>query len=263
MTNVLLAQAQEALDDGLLVDMTETPVHGSSRLLPVGAAFVRLTGYVELGKHAGKAPDGKPKPPSMQYILQGHIVGGAGDGADGEPEDYVQDGVFIEKTTYPSNLALGDLARAAKIFKALKGNKPYTSFTQCLGGLYIVPVIHRKTKQDKIYDTLDWEKASLAVDPVTRKAYNYPDVAPSEYKVLLWNRPTIEQWDSIHIEGEWQAKDGKPAESKNKYQNLCQDATDFSGSALENMLMGGDSVIPSLTVEPDTSEEEVLEIPEA
>lgn len=267
MTNVLLQQAAEALETGVLVDMTEQPTSGTSRLLPVGSAFVRFTGYVELGKHA-TTYKGETKAPSMQYVLQGHIVGGAGDGADGEPEEYVQDGKFITMTTQPSTLAMGDLAGATKIFKALKGNKPYTSFTQCLGGLYIIPVQQRIAKASgKPYAVLEWAKATPAIDPVSRKPYNYPDVAPDQYKLLLQRQPTIEQWNSIHIEGEWQAKDGKPAESKNKWQIMCQEATDFAGSALEQVLMNGSVALPDLTdnsVVPDADEvSSIPDVPEA
>ena len=267
MSNVLLQQATEALESGVLVDMTEAPTSSGSRLLPEGSAFVRFTGYVELGKHVTEFK-GEKKPASPQYILQGHIVGGTGVNPDtGDREQYVTDGNFIEMQTRPANLALGDLAGSTKIFKALKGNKKaYTSFVQCLGNLYIIPVIHRIAKASgKPYAILDWAKASAAIDPVSGEAYQYPDVAPDKYKLLLQRQPTIEQWNSIFIEGEWQAKDGKPAESKNKLQLQCQEAVDFAGSALEQLLMGG--VMPSLTdnsVVPDADEApSIPDVPEA
>ena len=261
--NVLLQQATDALESGTLVDMTETPTSTAGRLVPEGSAFVRFTGYVELGKHA-TTYQGETKAPTMQYVLQGHIVGGAGDGADGEPEEYVQEGKYISMNTMPANLALGDKAGSTKIFNALKGKKPYTSFVQCLGGLYIIPVLHRTAKASgKPYAVLDWAKATAAIDPVTRKAYDYPDVSPEQYKLLLQRQPTIEQWDSIYIEGEWQAKDGKPAESKNKYQLMCQEATDFAGSSLEQLLMGNGLDVLDLTDNSvDTTEVEPPAIPD-
>lgn len=264
MTIDLIAQAQASVEQGLVQDMTEVQASSGGRLLPQGNALVRFTGYIELGTQ--KQPDyqGKPKAPQPVFVLQVHIVGGKGVDENGERVPYVEDGKHITQYSKELTIKTGDLARAAKIFKAFKGTKPVTSFVQLLGSTYIIPVVHSKGKKDpnKTYANLDWEKATVAIDPTTGDDLILDEVAPSEYKVLLWNAPTQQQWDSIFIDGEWQAKDDKPAQSKNRWQLRCYEATDFAGSALEAML-GGDS-LPSISV-PNTPEEpaEIPDVPEA
>jgi hypothetical protein len=63
--------------------------------------------------------------------------------------------------------------------------------------------------------------------------------------MFLWDYPSKEAWDSLFIEGTWD--DGK---SKNMLQELCMSATNFDGSPLQQMLMGGVPALPTTPAAP-------------
>ena len=207
--------------------------------------------YVEFGVQKLPAFKGKAKAPHLTFKLGAHIVGGGGTNKDGEDEDYViEEGQFPFISTFETPLYRNDKAKATNWFKALNAKGRFTSFGQALGGLYIVPIKIQPSKKEpsKLINVVEWEKAREAVDPVTRKPYELPELPVDKYKLLLWNKPSKEQWDSLYIDGVWEAKDGKPAESKNKLQERCRQATNFEGSPLQQLL---DSLGEDATVLPD------------
>lgn len=260
----LLNQVNEAVEEGLLEDMTETTSGGGRGLLPAGEAFVRISMYVEFGVQKLPAFKGKAKAPHLTFKLGAYIVGGGGVNKDGEDEDYVvEEGQFPFISTFETPLYRNEKAKATKWFNALNQKGQYTSMAQALGGLYIVPIKIDKSRKDptKLINIIEWDKARLAIDPASRKPYVLPELAVDKYKLLLWNKPSKEQWDSIYQEGFWEAKDGKPAESKNKLQERCRQATNFIGSPLQQLLdeLGEDAtVLPDLvddsTGVPDVDE---------
>lgn len=253
MTIALLSQIEEAVDSGLVDDMNEmTSSGGGGRgLLPAGEAFIRLSTYVEFGVQKLPAFQGQAKKPHMTFQLGAYIVGGAGVNKDGADEDYVlEEGQFPYIKTFETPLYRNEKAKATKWFNAINTKGQFKSFGQALGGLYIVPISIEKSKKDatKFVNVIHWDKCRAAIDPMTRKPYNLPDLPVTAYKALIWNKPTKEQWESIYQEGTWEAKDGKPAESKNKLQETCLKAQDFAGSALEQLLieMNGGEPLPDL-----------------
>lgn len=80
-------------------------------------------------------------------------------------------------------------------------------------------------------------------------------------RMFLWENPSAVLWQSIFIEGTYTKKDGdKEIEvSKNRHQEMCLEASDFEGSALQAMLdgtgekLGDDAVVD--TKEVDDSDE--------
>lgn len=253
MTIGLLSQVQDAVEAGLVDDMNEMSSGGGGRgLLPAGDAFIRLSTYVEFGVQQLPAFNGTAKQPHMTFQLGAHIVGGTGVSKDGEDEDYVQEeGRYPYIRTFETPLYRNEKAKATKWFNAINTKGQFKTFAQALGKLYIIPVKIEKAKKDptKFVNVYEWDKVREAVDPMTRKPYNLPDIPVDNYKLLLWNKPTKEQWESIFIEGTWEAKDGKPAQSKNVLQETCLKAQNFKGSALEQVIaeLGGGFVAEDLT----------------
>lgn len=249
--NTLLAQVQTAVDSGVLEDInTKKSEGGSSRKLPLGRALVRFTGYIEIGKHE-KEYQGK-KSIVDQYQLQFHIVGGKGKAEDGSIVDFVEDGKQFTQTTFPNSISYGDLAGYVKLFKVLSTGRNVKHFAELLNSVYYVPTVTAKKKDGTEYIKFDWSKATEAVDLNTYEPIQAPEVAPNEFKLFLWSAPTQEQWDSLFIEGEWEGRDGKPAQSKNKFQEAIQNSKNFVGSPIENLLSGGN--IPDLTVSTEMPE---------
>ena len=86
--------------------------------------------------------------------------------------------------------------------------------------------------------------------------YPAPDLPDDKYQLFLWNSPTMEQWESIFIDGTTQ--EGK---SKNYIQEKIQKATNFVGSPVERLLMSGGVSLPTLATDDSASNGEPTELP--
>lgn len=247
-----------------LVDMTVVKSGGGSRgLLPVGTALVRLSSYIEFGKHIQEF-NGQKKPAALQFKLGFCIVGGGGLNQEGKPEKYVQaDGQFPFISTWDTAMSQHEKAKAVKYFKALNrvGNKA-THFVQKVAEQCIYKLdVGVETKNGKEYNTYDFTNLQVALDaefnPYTNE--NTPTLDESHIQVFLWEQPTPEMWKSIHIEGQWEAQTDasgqvtKPAKSKNFLQEKCIAAIDFEGSPLQLMLQeqGAGYTVPELATTPE------------
>lgn len=264
MTNALFAQIDN-LNPNQLVDMTEVKSGSGGRgLLPTGTAIVRLSSYIEFGKHI-QTFGGQAKPAAPQFKLGFCIVGGGGQNKAGEGEPYVQeDGNFPFISTFDTTMSQHEKAKAVKYFNALNrvGNKA-THFVQKVQEqcLYSLPV-STVTKNGKEYNEFDFTNLQVAVNPQTYKAYTddeMPKLEDKHIQVFLWEHCTPEMWKSIEIEGQWEAqKDAagnvtKPARSKNFLQEKCLSAIDFEGSPLQLMLQeqGASYTVPELSTTPE------------
>ena len=271
----LLNLAQE-VDVSGLNNMTEIQVGGGNKrgLLPVGVALVRLASYIEYGNHV-QSFAGKPKDPALEFRLGFVIVGGVGTNAAGEREKYVLDDHQPTIQTFDTAQTQFEKSKAVAYFKALNHTKTGTHYIQFIGQLYSVQIGVEKSKKDgKDRNVINFANLQPAVDPTTGDPYNAPMLKDDQVQIFLWDKPanvTAEQykamWDSIHIEGEWEAqKDDKgniikPAKSKNFLQEKCLRALNFAGSSLEHLLSAGGADIPSLVANAVEQAPEV--VPEA
>lgn len=264
MSNALFAQIGN-IDASQLVDMTETKTGGGGRgLLPTGTAIVRLSTYIEFGKHV-ETFAGQAKPATLQFKLGFRIVGGGGKNKEGKGEKYVQADGNLPYISDFFNTAMSqhEKSTAVKYFNALNrvGNKA-THFVQKVAEqcLYTVP-ISVVSKNGKEYNAIDFSNLQPALNAEFEEYANtdMPQLKDEHIQVFLWDSPTKEMWDSIYIEGQWDAKkddSGKvtqPAKSKNFLQEKCLSAVDFEGSPLQLLLqeIGADYTVPELPTTPD------------
>lgn len=258
-----LLNIAQGVDVSGLADMTEVKVGGGSKrgLLPTGTAFVRFASYIESGNHAQEF-QGKKKDPALEFKLGFVVVGGVGMNLAGEKEAFVLDPEHPPTiSTFDTAQTQFEKSKAMAYFKAINVNKDATHFVQKLGALYALPISVKKHKTTgKDQQDINFANLQPAVDPLTAEPYTMPELKDDQVQVFLWDRPanlTDEQykamWDSIHIEGEWEAikdeKTGeitKPKRSKNFLQEKCLRALNFAGSALEQLLSSSGADIPSL-----------------
>ena len=120
MTNALFAQI-DTLNPNQLVNMTEVKSGSGGRgLLPTGTAIVRLSSYIEFGKHIVTF-GGQAKPAAPQFKLGFCIVGGGGQNKAGEGEPYVQeDGNFPCISTFDTAMSQHEKAKARLFNKTRK-----------------------------------------------------------------------------------------------------------------------------------------------
>jgi hypothetical protein len=222
-------------------DMTEAVKGGGgARLLPVGNAFAQLVEYVEYGSQPQEF-NGVPKDPARCFSLGFALSGAAPDPAN--PGQFLSfandDGTPYIMRTFPMAMSRNEKAKAFLLFKAMNWKNVHSHFAQMLGEKFIIKVARHTAKAagSKEKSVLDLKSILPPLDVMSGQPYSIADAADSMYRLFLWDHPTIEGWNSLFIAGEYEAKDGKPAESKNYVQEEILGAVDFPGSPLEQLLL--------------------------
>lgn len=214
--NALIAQAVELQE----VDMTETGTSGGGGLMPDGWALARVVEYIEFGQHPQQY-QGKPNGKfADEFKITFKLFGG----------DY--DGRYI--STFDLAVSNTAKAQAKKLFDNLNYTSDLQHPAQALGRAYMVKIdVHKNTTTNKESNRLNLGMILPPIEQVSKKPYDVPVVDESELKLFLFNVPTKESWDALFMEGNWDNGD-----SKNKVQEKILTATNFPGSALEQLLSG-------------------------
>ena len=255
--NSLLAQA-DAAQESSGIDMTEAVRGGQgARLLPAGWAFAQLVEVVELGNHPQEF-NGKAKDPAMEIQLGFALTGGAPDPTD--PTKQIpynnDDGSPYIMRPYSVAISHNEKARAFLLFKALNWKGTAKSFAQLLSQKWLVRIEHGpKSKTDQTVvsrmDLKSFLPPLIQAGPQAGQQYAIADADPALYKLFLWDRPTLEGWNSLKIEGTYEADENgqKVQKSKNRVQETILSALNFQGSPLQMLLSGGVTTLPSTPVQ--------------
>jgi len=229
----LLALANEAAEISN-IDMSETSKGGGAkRLLPAGKAIATLVEYIELGKHLGEY-NGKPKSKPDALFRLGFALS--------SPAAYLnEDGTPYIFRTFDLSLGNNEKSKAKIAFDRMNYLQTAKHFAQLLGKSFIVEIkiVKGKTDPTKERNEIVWATIDKPFEAMSGAPYPTPDLNTLPFRLFLWDKPTKEGWDSLHIDGV--GDDGK---SRNYIQNTCKAAVDFPGSALEQLIGGG---IPDLT----------------
>jgi len=250
--NDLFAQAH-AIDTE---DMTEDTGGGFEYVPPAeGPTPARLVGYVEIGKRHQKPFEGQPKPDVLKAWTFWELYGK-------HSKEITVDGVT--KTIHPVirvqiDVKKGPKSNYGKMLSSMAyGRSEITHMSHCLGETFIITLFHGHNAQNpkRPWINLRPKNGAFAiaapVNPMDGTPLQLPAMASSG-RFLLWDQPTKQMWDSIFIDGtrKKKVKDeaGNETEievSKNWMQEvILNEATDFSGSALEALLMT--TTLPPLT----------------
>jgi hypothetical protein len=276
LTKLQQLQALAAQNAALVeVDMSETSSGGGGarRILPGGMAMAQLVRYIEFGKHA-REYQGQAKTPAMVFRM-GIALWGDSDPQNPLPQKerpetlfhtLKEDGTITPTILNSFDLTIGnnEKSKAKIIFDRLNWRKDssFKNFAQFLGHKFLVPILSKvgKPKDGKPgqpYNEIDWKNLLPPFDQLTRQPYPIPEAPDDSYQLFLWDSPTKECWDTLFIEG----TNEKTGKSKNFLQAKCLEATNFRGSALEQML-GGE--LPDLTggVEGDQDPDDSANAPD-
>jgi hypothetical protein len=244
----LLDQAKASTNDQTKTTVFETD------LTPAGKTFARFVGYVEVGKRPQKAFQGKAKADCREARFTFELNGKQHCREveiDGEMKKIT--GVIGIKMTIKTAENSGFI----KLFnKMTYGRDGITNFPQMLDEGFLIDIIHAPGKdrdgKDVIYANMkdaDFNYligAPQMTNPATNELMKF-DIPESTIplRLLLWDQPTAEQWQSVFIDGTRTVKrDGvEVQESKNwLQQDIVENALDFGGSPLEIMLNGVDDL---------------------
>lgn len=207
-----------------------------------GLSVVTLIGYVEVGIHQHDIPN-KPSYDSNDVQLIFELNGGKNKGE-------VVDGKLIcKRLTVTEKLSTNEKANFFKIFNQLNYDGQATHMAQLVGKHFLAQVYHDKSKDGKkVYATFKGPSGYQFSAPVvikgdpldpenqTKVAVPAPARSDADNRVFLWDYASKEMWDTLFIDGEYEAKDGKPARSKNVLQDKIRSAKNFATSPMKAIL---------------------------
>lgn len=231
------ALKQLATDNAELSDdMNEVEAGGGGRQLPAGCTLARLVQVVELGAQPREF-EGKAKDPAMEMFLGFELLDDGYCNEDGTPYLF---------RTFSLSISRNEKAGARKLFLKLNHKGLYRTFGECIDELYLLNFKEVDDKKNPGKKRVVWDRDTILppLDPRTKKPYDAPEANPENYKLFLWNNPTIECWESLKIEGT-RTDDKGNVLSKNWIQEKILSATNYEGSPLQ-ALLGGE--LPTLSV---------------
>ena len=228
-----------------VTDQTTVSTGFVREVAPAGFTTARFVSYIEVGKQPQRAFQGVEKPDTHEVRLTFELNGPKHIStyeADGETKTRTN---LVRITSTISNNEKSNFYKLLQ--KMTYGRNDIKHMAQMLGEGFLVKVSHNKSKDGtKTYANLKsdvWDIGQPATtDPITNDTniLAVPE-ATQELQLLLWNTPSQEQWSTIFIDGEYTREiEGKQVtKSKNFIQELCMSASNFMGSPLEAMVMGG------------------------
>lgn len=230
---------------------------GDGPLPPPAEGFVklRLVSYVEFGKfteeYQGKAKTKNEAALTFELSGPKHM-----------PRD-LDDGTKRAQTmTVYVNLSQHEKAGWPKLFRALNYKGAATHVVSLIGDAYVANIFHKPIAKPRPGgplvratfinpDTGNFTIRAPRVEALNEETgdmeYKIVPVPPliGEPKWFLFDAPTIEDWDSLFIDGTYEAKKDEagnvtqPAKSKNSLQAKIISAKNFKGSQLEALLQAG------------------------
>lgn len=287
----LLEQAKAAASK--LADQTEDKGGNFEYTPPAkGPCIGRFVTYVEVGNMPQQPFKGTEKPPAPECIIEFQLLGKK---HAKEIEVKNEDGSTTTKTVYPimrlgrsangrdgsavkngMSMPGGSRSNHYKLLKAMDYGRGNTHMAFMLGEAFRLNIVHNEVeqevngkKQTVVYANLKddngvWQVSAPLIqkfdeetgDPIGEPQPINAPAATVEPKMLLWDAPTLEQWNSLHIPGTYTTKKGdKEVEvSKNWMQDTVRSALNFEGSAIQNVILSAiDGDLPEMDVDPGSA----------
>lgn len=220
------------------------------RELPeAGLTIGRFIEYIELGKQPRQPYQGKPRDPMAKVRLVFELLSAKKNNIKEIEVDGVKKKV-AQKISLSLNLSQSSKASFTKLVDKMRyGRQDIKHVAQMLGEAFLITITHSESKDGKTkYANMTSPTGEYLIaapfkeDPMTGERTQYACPPPlSDLRVFLFNRPTIESWDSLFIDGtreETDATGAKKEVSKNWIQGTIMKATNFPGSPLAEMLAG-------------------------
>ncbi|WYW04329.1 hypothetical protein Kurepalu1_00027 [Pseudomonas phage vB_PpuP-Kurepalu-1] len=244
-------------------DMNTATAGGGDYVPPkAGVTVVTLVGYVEIGVHQHDIPN-KPSWDSDDVQLIFELNGGA------NKAEEVDGKKIAKRITVTEKLSLNEKANFYKIFQQLNYAKEpdITHMAQLVGRHFLADVVvtsRGEGDKKRVFAglkgpngynfrapqiTKQIDPMGDPLDPANQQIIQIPKPEQiSESRVFLWDYANQEMWDALYIDGSYEAKDGKPAKSKNVLQNLIKSAKNWEGSPMQKIL--GEEALSGLADSP-------------
>jgi hypothetical protein len=219
-----------------------------------GLVRLRFIGYIEIGEHEKNYKGKITYPEYVQLIFE----------ASGPKHPAREDGSPI---LFSLRMVKSTSEKAGfyKLFRRMNPSGSATHMAELLGNAYLATVVHNEVGEGadkRTYANLkDGEGVWTIREPfldntdpetgeVTRTLVQVAE--PTQpIRCFLWDYAEKEQWDSLFIDGVWEAKTDdagkviREEKSKNVYQEAVQSAKNWLGSPMQELLFaGGTADIP-------------------
>lgn len=281
--NDLLAQARAAADK--LADQTEDK-GGSFQYEPpaAGPCFGRLVSYIEIGCMPQLPFKGAAKPPAPECIIEFQLLGKkhakeievSGEGGNKEKKivypilrlgrgPSASDGRAVANAmTMPG----GSKSNHYKLLKAMDYGRGNTHMAFMLGEAFKLNIVHNVVEKEvngkKVKVTYAnlrdengvWQVNAPVIqkfdeetgDPVGEPQPIKVPAATVKERMLLWDAPSIEQWESLYIPGTYTKKEGdrEIEVSKNWIQATVRSAVNYEGSGIQKIVSELEGDLPDV-----------------
>lgn len=265
MSKVLLEQARRAGE----VERHDEPTNGGAFLIEEGRCPARLIGYIELGKHEQGEYNGTVRDPATEVQLVFECFGKNSRQIEVDGKKVTAGSIF---RPYTMTKSLSSKSNFYKLFMQMDNGRGHGNLAEMLDEVFLLDIEHAETKAKRKYAKLKSisspiieEYDELGNVTGTRNIGDKVPPAQSPHQLLLLKEPTMDQWDSIFIEGTYKKKvkgeDGKETEvevSKNFIQEKVKSALDWEGSPMQALLLG----VANEEVKPEPVKEEPKEVKE-
>lgn len=256
------------------VDLSEASKGGGGATPPnAGTCIATLVGYIELGRRIKKGYKGgaDKKVRKARWIFE--LAGGT------NPHTLTEEGVKIAKritvhTWLPEpGKKASDKSGFYKLFAALNNDKAAKIPAQLLGKHVKVIVSQEKFTpegggEEITYGSIGSAQEGFRISPAQIDLTDEAGMPTGQVKMIpapevvsvqrcfLWDYASKQMWDSLFIDGEYEAKlDDKgnitsPAKSKNVIQEEIKLALDWVGSPMQEILSAGGELDVDALAEP-------------
>lgn len=234
------------------VDQSKAKEGGDRQVYPEGPVKLRFVGYAEIGRHLKKSAQFGDKVKNLVRLT--FEVSGPK-----HPPLQTENGPKPLLVHEELMLSLDKKAGFHKLFSLLNHDRSATHCAHLLGRAYTGRLVHRRYKRaSDPADPASWtgleyqlrQDSAYTIRPPFREDPDTGDVVPVDVPPplttlhgFLWDNPSIEQWDSIFIPGEFPERRGQngellaPAKSKNLLQERIMQAVNFKGSPIHTLLL--------------------------
>lgn len=218
-------------------DFNEAVAGGDFTPLEEGPCRLRFIGYIELGEHEKEYKGQKKVKELARFFFE--VTG---------PKITPREDGAPHVVSFELPKSQNEKAGFYKLFRKMNHTQKHKVFAEMLGEAFRGVGRHDivgEGDSKKTYWTLRDVDGGFTIapphydDPESGERKNIPVAeAVSPEMCFLWNYADKEQWDSIFIDGEWEARDDKPAKSKNVWQEKIKTAANWVGSPMQELLFG-------------------------
>ena len=218
-------------------DYNEATAGGDFAPLAEGPCRLRFVSYIEYGKQEGEYQGKKREREAAHFCFE--VTG---------PKIEPREDGLPHLVYFTINKSTSEKATFYKLFRKMNYDGSHKVFGSMLGDAFRGVITHRVSgegEQKRTYAGLRDVDGAFTIAPPyyddpesgERRMLAVPE-PKAELRLFLWALADKEQWDSIFIDGEWEAQEGKPARSKNIHQNKIKAATNWAGSPMQELLFG-------------------------